>query len=226
MTATTAHPVVSAIRELLSTNACQADAQAVQRYMKSEQPFYGVKSPLRRKLIAQALQAHPIESVADYESVVAELWGGVYRDEQYAALDIAERLKAFRTPARWDLYVQLLESASWWDTLDWIATRLVSPLLLEDPSKRSVAARWIEHDSVWMRRAALLVHLKHREETDVRALAEAIVALIEEESFWIRKAIGWVLRSYGATNPEWVRVFVAAHPELSTLSKREALKHL
>ncbi|MCK5464690.1 MAG: DNA alkylation repair protein, partial [Bacteroidales bacterium] len=43
-------------------------------------------------------------------------------------------------------------------------------------------------------------------------------------SFWIRKAIGWVLREYSKTDPQTVRQYVYDHPELSGLSKREALK--
>ena len=41
----------------------------------------------------------------------------------------------------------------------------------------------------------------------------------------LRKAIGWALRDYARTDPDWVRAFVATHP-LSPLSVREATKHL
>jgi 3-methyladenine DNA glycosylase AlkD len=43
--------------------------------------------------------------------------------------------------------------------------------------------------------------------------------------FFIRKAIGWALRTYAHTSPEAVRMFVA-EVELSALSRREALKNL
>jgi 3-methyladenine DNA glycosylase AlkD len=47
------------------------------------------------------------------------------------------------------------------------------------------------------------------------------------QEFFIRKAIGWVLREYARTDSDWVRDFVDAHGErLSGLSRREALKHL
>ena len=45
--------------------------------------------------------------------------------------------------------------------------------------------------------------------------------------FFIRKALGWALRDYARTDPDWVRAFVAEHERrLSGLSRREALKHL
>ena len=43
----------------------------------------------------------------------------------------------------------------------------------------------------------------------------------------VRKGIGWALRAYAHTDPEWVRAFVAAHRDrMSPLSLREATKHL
>ena len=48
----------------------------------------------------------------------------------------------------------------------------------------------------------------------------------EDPEFFIRKAIGWALRDYARTDGDWVRAFVQAHPGLSPLSQREALKRL
>jgi 3-methyladenine DNA glycosylase AlkD len=43
----------------------------------------------------------------------------------------------------------------------------------------------------------------------------------------LRKAIGWSLRQYARSNPQWVIDFVHRYEtELSGLSKREALKRL
>ncbi|WP_238457921.1 DNA alkylation repair protein [Alkalihalobacterium alkalinitrilicum] len=45
------------------------------------------------------------------------------------------------------------------------------------------------------------------------------------DEFFVQKAIGWVLREYGKTNPKSVVLFVSQHA-LKLLSKREAMKHL
>ena len=55
-------------------------------------------------------------------------------------------------------------------------------------------------------------------------LKEQLYARARE--FFLRKAIGWALRDYAKAEPERVRQYVAEHPELSGLSRREALKHL
>jgi len=43
--------------------------------------------------------------------------------------------------------------------------------------------------------------------------------------FFIQKGIGWMLREYGKTNPEWVKEFIRKN-KIASLSKREALKNL
>ena len=63
-------------------------------------------------------------------------------------------------------------------------------------------------------------------ETRTEWLDEALNAHVHSKEFFLRKAIGWALRDYGKTNPRWVRQWVDAHPELSGLSRREALRRL
>jgi len=51
--------------------------------------------------------------------------------------------------------------------------------------------------------------------------------MLEEREFFIRKAIGWVLREAGRATPQRVVDFLMAHlNEISGLSLREAVEHL
>ena len=62
---------------------------------------------------------------------------------------------------------------------------------------------------------------------DTALLHDVIEANLDDPSFWLRKAIGWALRSHARVDPDWVRAEVAAAGErMSGLSRREALKHL
>ena len=52
-------------------------------------------------------------------------------------------------------------------------------------------------------------------------------ANLADTEFFIRKAVGWALREFGKTDPEWVLTFVAAQGDrLSPLSRREAVRNL
>jgi 3-methyladenine DNA glycosylase AlkD len=73
----------------------------------------------------------------------------------------------------------------------------------------------------------VICQLGLRADTDVALLRHAIDANVDDETFWLRKAIGWALRDYARADPDWVRAEVRRHGDrLSGLSRREALKHL
>ena len=75
--------------------------------------------------------------------------------------------------------------------------------------------------------ARSLLQLGHKAATDVDLLACTIEANLDDRRFFVAKAIGWALREYARTDPDWVRAYVVAHDgRIAPLSRREALKHL
>ncbi|MCC2605872.1 DNA alkylation repair protein [Planctobacterium marinum] len=202
-------------------------ALKMQSYMKTQQAFFGVPAPLRKKLFKMAEKQAPLTSRTEYESTIMQLWQGSHRELQYQALEVAEFYKVFRTPESLPLYEQLLLSAENWDTVDWIAITLVGLLIKAHPTLESTLLRWQQHDNLWLRRASLIAHIKHKKDTNLTLLSDTILQLAQEKPFFIRKAIGWVLREYGKTDAEWVLRFVQNNQHLlSGLSQREALKHI
>jgi 3-methyladenine DNA glycosylase AlkD len=219
------HPMVAYLRKEMRKRADPVKAAQMQAYMKTEQRFYGVQTPQREAVFAAAAGRFPLGSRKEYESVVRALWKGPCREDMYLALDVAERYRRYRDETAWSLYEDLVRSAPHWDTLDRLATRLIGPLLLQHPRFERRLRKWVASDNLWVRRAALLAGLKHKEQTNTDLLAEFILILAPEKAFFIRKAIGWALREYSRTDPVWVERFVEDHGEnLSALSKREALR--
>ncbi len=123
---------------------------------------------------------------------------------------------------------RLAKEGAWWDLVDWVAGRVVSPTLLAHREQtKPVLEEWVEDDDMWVRRVAILSQLKHKDQTDVAQLFDFCLRRADETEFFIRKAVGWALRDYSWTNPEGVRDFLADHgDELSPLSRREAGKRL
>jgi 3-methyladenine DNA glycosylase AlkD len=202
-------------------------AGSMQAYMKTDQPFYGIQAGPRRRLFRQAHSAHPLTSRRAWELAVRRLWGGARREDMYQALELVEAYPAYLDGASWPLLEELVKSATHWDTLDWIAAKLVGALVRLDRSFESSLIAWWSSERMWVRRASLLAHLHHKGETNTGLLASTILALADDPDFFIRKAIGWVLREYAKTDPAWVREFVDDHQgRLSPLSQREARKRL
>lgn len=220
--------LVRCLRNGLRERADAKVAAGQQAYMRDIQPFRGVKTPLRRALLKDCLARHPLSEPEAYRRTIETLWQGRYREEKYLALDVAANVSRFRTREALPLYETLLATADWWDVLDPLAGDLIGGVLRGHPAllKRKVRA-WRRGERMWTRRAALLVQLKHRGETNTALLAETVLALSGEKDFFIRKAIGWALREYSKTYPLWVKRFVDEHEDrLSALSRREALKHI
>lgn len=219
-------PMVIFMQQRMAETGNIDDAKAMQAYMKTDQPFYGVKAPERKAIFKQARQHTKIQSFIDYKRLVLWLWSGENREEQYLAMDVAEYYQVFRTLEAFEVYEEMLVGADHWDTLDKIASNLIGPLIMEHRELEQKLLAWRCSDNMWLRRASLLAHLKHKAHTNVPLLEETILLLAHEQEFFIRKAIGWVLREYAKTDPEYVRAFVTHHDaSLSSLSKQEALKH-
>lgn len=209
----------------LQDNANPEKAPQMQAYMKTSQPFYGVASPDRKKLFRLAKKQFVIDSQQHYEYTVLTLWNSTHRETQYQALEVAEAYKKYRTVKSFGLYEQLLLTAQNWDTIDWIAITLSGLLILDHKEFETKLIEWRSHDNFWMRRSSLIAHIKHKQHTNTDLLAETILILSHETEFFIRKAIGWTLREYSKTDPQWVERFVEEHEsQLSGLSKREAMK--
>jgi 3-methyladenine DNA glycosylase AlkD len=210
----------------LGTRANADNAVAMQRYLKTDMPMFGVKKPdLRAVAKAYKKDFAPADEAAFARNVGA-LWALPHREEKYAAIDYARKNKAFITLAALPLFEQMVREGAWWDLVDDIAAHLVGQLVRDERERmRPILQAWVDDDDLWVRRAAILAQLKHKDETDEEMLFDFCLRRAHEKVFWIRKAIGWVLRDYCRTNPKAVRDFVAAHKgELSGLSVREAKK--
>jgi 3-methyladenine DNA glycosylase AlkD len=152
-----------------------------------------------------------------------------YREERYVAID----LTGYHSYARWQdssllpLYEEMIVTGAWWDYVDEIAIRRVGPILRAEPATvRPLMVRWSRDADLWRRRTSVICQVGAKEHTDTVLLARTTEATLDEPDFFLRKGIGWALREYAKTDPEWVRQFVGDHPALSALSRREALRRI
>lgn len=120
-----------------------------------------------------------------------------------------------------------IETNSWWDTVDNLASNTVGPVLLGHPQLRKEMDTWIDDDNFWVARTAIIHQLKYKHDTDQDQLFRFALRRADDTEFFIRKAIGWSLRQHARLEPDAVRHFIAANEaKFSGLTKREALKHL
>jgi len=220
--------VITIIRGELRERADPVRAAGAQAYMKSTLPCLGVRVPDVRRIVTAAVSRSPFMSGDQLRNTTLELWrGAAYREERYAAIDLTGDRLVAADPAMLPVYEEIISTGAWWDLADGVAGRVCGLLQAHRPEMTAVILRWSTSPDLWLRRASITSQLKARGETDNTPLEQGIVANLADHDFFIRKAVGWALREYAKTSPEWVAGFVAEHAEaMSPLSRREALRGL
>lgn len=212
------------IVKIYRLNANPALVFDMERYMKNQFSFLGIKSPLRRELNAAFIKEQGKPDINEIAQISEYLWSREEREFQYLAMEILKRFKKKWKEEHIHLFEYLIENRSWWDTVDFIAAHLAGSYFDMYPEKIDYYnSKWINHELLWFRRSALLFQLKYKASTDLEILTRNIHKTKHEKEFFIEKAIGWVLREYSKTNPEWVQAFVEEN-KIRPLSIRESLK--
>lgn len=200
------------------------DARAMKAYMRGRFEFLGVKTPARRKAAKAFFKKH---GGADIDwRFVRQAWEHPFREMQYAALDYLETRKNLLRPGDLPQLKKLAQTKSWWDTIDFL-DRLAGGIIAGFPETRPVILQWSRDEDIWLRRLAIDHQLLRKDQTDQHLLEQILVNNLDQTEFFINKAIGWALRDYSKTNPEWVKNFIRQHHgKMAPLSIREASKYL
>lgn len=200
------------------------DARAMKAYMRGRFEFLGVKTPARRKAAKAFFKKH---GGADIDwRFVRQAWEHPFREMQYAALDYLETRKNLLRPGDLPQLKKLAQTKSWWDTIDFL-DRLAGGIIAGFPETRPVILQWSRDADIWLRRLAIDHQLLRKDQTDQHLLEQILVNNLNQTEFFINKAIGWALRDYSKTNPEWVKNFIRQHHgKMAPLSIREASKYL
>lgn len=207
-----------------SENATIALAQKA--YMRNQFEYYGLKANERRKIQKPFLVKAYLPKKENVQALVIFFWNKPQRDFQYFGQELAFKYVKYLEKEDIALFEYMVIHKSWWDTVDFIAIKLMGAYFKKFPKQRRVyVEKWLESGNIWLQRSALLFQLKYKEDLDTELLSDTINSLLGSKEFFINKAIGWVLREYSRTNPKWVVDF-SNRTELNSLSKREALRLL
>ncbi|MEH7251458.1 DNA alkylation repair protein [Neobacillus niacini] len=203
----------------------EENAGPMKKYMKDHFPFLGIKSPLRKELEKKFFKETGILKEPFNKEFVLGLWEKSEREYQYTAITYIGKFSKKLLKDDLLFLKQLITTKSWWDSVDSIA-----PLVGEIAKRYSEVIeetinQWSVHDSMWLRRTAILFQLKYKGQTNENILYQYILENAESKEFFIQKAIGWGLREYSKTNSDSVKSFIEGN-QLAALSVREGSKYL
>ena len=206
-------------------NADGERAGKMSAYMRDQFSYLGIPSPKRKELSRGFLTAAKKEKYTDW-TFVRECWKKPEREFQYLAVSYLDAVKDRLTPADIPFIREITIEKSWWDTVDGL-DMVVGFIARKYPEVNKTMLAWSVDENIWLRRIAIDHQLLRKEKTDIELLETIVKNNFGQTEFFINKAIGWSLRDYSKTNPEWVRGFINKYRgKLAPLSVREASKYI
>lgn len=221
-----ARTVLDRLLAIYGSAADPAAAGPMRAYMRDAFPFLGLPSAKRRELAKRIVAGLPRPTEADLRGIALACWELPEREYQYFAIDLLVAHPSACGPTFLTTAELLITTRAWWDTVDALATRVVGTIVSRHPAAVATMDRWIVDGDLWLARTAILHQLHYKRATDTERLFRYCTLQAEHPDFFVRKAIGWALRHYARTDADAVRDFVNQNPQLSSLSVREATKHL
>jgi 3-methyladenine DNA glycosylase AlkD len=216
------------LEERLRAVATPARAEGEKRYLKSDLAFLGatlwqIQSAVRDIAGGAALDHDELTALVD------ELWSRPVFERRMAAVLLLERRDDALGVADLPLIERLVRESKTWALVDNLAGDVLGALVQRDPDGVTPEMdRWATDADFWVRRAALLAELRPiRAGGTLERFLRRAEPMLEEREFFIRKAIGWVLREAGKRQPDAVAAWLAPRTHrASGVTMREAVKYL
>jgi 3-methyladenine DNA glycosylase AlkD len=205
-------------------------AASAQDYLKSAMEFSGTAVPYVRRIITTWRRSHPDLTAAELTGLAAVLWDGPVFECKLAAIVLLADRRALLRPQDAVLIEQLLRGSGTWALVDSLAADVMGSLIERFPELLATLDRWAVDNDFWIRRSALLallVPLRRGDPAHFERFAGYADAMLAEREFFIRKAIGWVLRETGKRQPDLVATWLTPRAaRASGVTMREAVKWL
>ena len=161
--------------------------------------------------------------------LVGALWSKPVFERRLAAIIFLQRHADLVTVADLPLVERLVRESRTWALVDYLAVDVLGRLVEADPAGVSPRLdRWATDDDFWVRRSSLLAELRPiRRGAELDRFLARAEPMLQEREFFIRKAIGWVLREAGKRRPADVVAWLAPRTHrASGVTVREAVKYL
>ena len=213
------------IIDRLEARADNARALDMSKYMKNKFEFFGVGAAERNEIWKPYFKEAKKTKKIDWDFIEI-CFKHDKRECQYTAAYYLKYMKKFLVEDDIPKLKELVLTKSWWDTVD-ILDKVIGSIIYNNKNLYPIILEWSKDDNIWLRRVAIDHQLLRKEHTDIQLLEKILINNLNHKEFFVNKAIGWALRDYSKTNPQWVRNFIEVHKEnMASLSIREASKYL
>ena len=226
---TVATSALTFFRGRLRSGGSSARAAHDKAYLKSDLRFWGADLPAIRAAVREFCRAHPNLARAELRSIAETLYATDVHELLASAIGVLECHRKTLVARDLPWLIELVRRSNSWAYVDWIAPKVVGDVIARDPRSRRYLEKWAKDKNVWVRRTALLAEhdALRAGRGDFALWARLAAGMIDEREFFIRKAIGWVLREVSKKQPDLVYAFLREHhARASGVTWREGIKYL
>jgi 3-methyladenine DNA glycosylase AlkD len=198
-------------------------------YLKSELVFYGVTLPELHRVVREYVKEHPELDRRALRAIALGAFKAKKHDLRSAAIGIVDRKHALLEDRDLPWLLDLVDASNTWAHVDWLAIGVIGDVYARFPASKRWLPLWAKQKNFWIRRTAILAQhdeLK-RGKGDWPLFTRLADTMLEEKEFFIRKAIGWVLRETSKKRPKLVYDYLLLRRDrVSGLTLREGAKYL
>lgn len=227
-------------RILVDMLESQADAKTAEwftNYLKGEIQYRGLKTGMLKAILIDFFNKTELNELEESEQLKhIQYWlSKPMAEDKLTAilwLQIIVKSKIKRGSKDRDLsnVISTIESAFEngyihdWSTNDWLCVRVLELIPEKTSAHVSRIESWIESESAWQRRSAILAFKKSSKQGNYHINIEQLIAkaLPSEERF-VQTGIGWVLADASRNYPEWSESLFEKYFDL--LSKEVITRH-
>jgi 3-methyladenine DNA glycosylase AlkD len=199
------------------------------RYLKSDLDFLGVSVPGIRAVVTEADRSRPGLGRPEALAWARALWREPVHERRIAAIELLRRHVRRLLPADLADVEAWVREAHGWAYVDPLAAGIAGPVVLLHPDAWPLIDAWATDEDFWIRRSALLTLLPgiRKGRPDRERFERYATPMLAEKEFFVRKAIGWVLRETAKKDPAYVVAWTREHLDLmSGVTFREAVRRL
>jgi 3-methyladenine DNA glycosylase AlkD len=185
--------------------------------------------PDLRRIAAAYAKGHPELDRRALREIAEAAWTTDVYELRSVSIALLDRRKAVLEERDLPWLLDLVDGSKTWALVDWLAATVIGDVVGRHPASLRWLPIWAKQKNFWIRRTALLaqVNALKRGEGDWELFTRLAAGMLDENEFFIRKAIGWVLREVSKKRPKLVFEFIRAHrDEMSGLTLREGAKYL
>ena len=221
--------VADQLEQRLREDASPERAKHEKRYLKSDLEFLGATMGQIRAAVTAIAREHRGLAHDEMIELVEALWKAPIHERRIASVLLLGRFSRLLGVTDLPLLELLVRESKTWALVDALAGDVLGDLVGREPGDVSpVMDRWATDDDFWVRRASLLAELRPiRRGAPLDRFVHRAEPMLEEKEFFIRKAIGWVLREAGKRRSGEVAEWLAPRTHrASGVTMREAVRYL